>query len=217
MRYRILAVALAACIANPVAAAGAQGIGARIKQRIKDKADSTTDTLAIAAVNKAAAVIKCVVTDKRCIKKANDAGKPVVVTDKAGTPLPNQEQAAKDAGVKTPAPAPATAAATPVAPTTAGAGVVPTTADVAVAPPGQGVWLNYDFVPGDRTLFAEDFSGNDVGDFPRRLHLTEGNMEVVKVGGQTMLRGPDGGKFYLVLPERLPPRFTVEIDRKSVV
>jgi len=79
------------------------------------------------------------------------------------------------------------------------------------SPPGKGVWLNYDFVPGDRTIFFEDFTGNEVGDFPRRLRLQEGNLEVVQVKGAPMLRSVEGGHFYVVLPEKLPPRFTVEV------
>jgi OOP family OmpA-OmpF porin len=83
------------------------------------------------------------------------------------------------------------------------------------APPGQGAWLNYDFIPGDRTIFTEDFSGNEVGDFPRRLRLNSGNFEVVKVGGVPMLRSPDGGIFWVKLPERLPSRFTIEVRYHS--
>ena len=37
--------------------------------------------------------------------------------------------------------------------------------------PGAGAWLNYDFVPGSRTIFYDDFSGDEVGDFPRRMKL----------------------------------------------
>ena len=79
------------------------------------------------------------------------------------------------------------------------------------SPPGKGVWLNYDFVPGDRTIWYEDFAGNEVGDFPRRLRLQEGNLEVVQVQGKPMLRSVNGGSFYVVLPERLPERFTFEM------
>jgi hypothetical protein len=32
--------------------------------------------------------------------------------------------------------------------------------------PGEGAWANYDFRPGDRVLFAEDFARDQVGDFP---------------------------------------------------
>src|SRR5690606_14705923 len=36
------------------------------------------------------------------------------------------------------------------------------------AAPGSKAWANYDFVPGERVIFAEDFTADRVGDFPRR-------------------------------------------------
>jgi OOP family OmpA-OmpF porin len=109
-----------------------------------------------------------------------------------------------------------TAAATPAVATPAVATPDAPNAAESMAP-GQGAWLNYDFVPGDRTIFFEDFTGNEVGDFPRRLRLQDGNMEVVQIKGQPMLRDVEGGHFVVVLPEKLPPRFTVEIKFRSNV
>ena len=78
-------------------------------------------------------------------------------------------------------------------------------------PPGKGVWLNYDFAPGERTLWYEDFSGDGVGDFPRRMTFLEGNVEVVDVGGTHYLHNAGAGALVAVkLPERLPEWFTVE-------
>lgn len=77
--------------------------------------------------------------------------------------------------------------------------------------PGQGAWLNYDFIPGDRVIWWEDFSSDDVGDFPNRMQLMYGNLEVVNVGGHKYLRTADGGRVFIVLPEALPTRFTVEV------
>ena len=48
---------------------------------------------------------------------------------------------------------------------------------------GQGAWVNYDFTPGTRPLFVEDFSRENVGDFPRRLEFGDGNMEVAEWKG----------------------------------
>src|SRR5690606_37749220 len=39
------------------------------------------------------------------------------------------------------------------------------------AAPGSKAWANYDFVPGERVIFAEDFTADRVGDFPRRLEF----------------------------------------------
>jgi len=93
--------------------------------------------------------------------------------------------------------------------TTVAAGGVSSTAK-----PGEGAWVNYDFVPGERAIFVEDFSKDNVGDFPRRLELVDGNMEVAELAsGGRMLRVTSWpGKFTINLPERLPERFTIEFD-----
>lgn len=80
------------------------------------------------------------------------------------------------------------------------------------AEPGMGVWANYDFVPGERVLFAEDFAGDVVGDFPRRLEYVGGLMEVVERNGERFLRASAEGRFAIQLPETLPSRFTIEFD-----
>ena len=87
-----------------------------------------------------------------------------------------------------------------------------------VAAPGAGapgtrkVWANYDFIPGQRTLFYTDFTDEEVGNFPRRLQFKTGSMEVVELDGQRALKASDPSGLVIPLPEMLPPRFTVEID-----
>ena len=78
--------------------------------------------------------------------------------------------------------------------------------------PGEGVWTNYDFVPGDRVIFFDDFSKSPTGDFPQRLQFVEGNMEVAEWKGQKWLRAADDAKFEIPLSEPLPQRFTIEFD-----
>lgn len=80
--------------------------------------------------------------------------------------------------------------------------------------PGEGAWANYDFVPGDKVLFADDFSRDNVGDFPRRLTLIEGNFELVDWQGIRLLRATGDGSFAIPLPKTLPERFTIEFDAK---
>ncbi|CAN5749786.1 hypothetical protein BH23GEM3_BH23GEM3_04010 [soil metagenome] len=77
---------------------------------------------------------------------------------------------------------------------------------------GEGAWANFDFVTGDRALFAEDFSRDRVGNFPQRLELRGGNMEIVEWQGRRYLRSTAEGSFDVILPEVLPERFTVEFD-----
>jgi OmpA-OmpF porin, OOP family len=77
---------------------------------------------------------------------------------------------------------------------------------------GEGAWANYDFVPGDRVLFADDLSADRIGNFPRRLEFGNGNMEIVEWQGARYLRSTSEGFFDVVLTEPLPERFTIEFD-----
>lgn len=78
--------------------------------------------------------------------------------------------------------------------------------------PNEGAWANYDFVPGERVIFAEDFTKDRVGNFPQRLELITGSSEVVEYKGTRWLRMNDHVAFRVPLPEVLPQRFTVEFD-----
>ena len=94
----------------------------------------------------------------------------------------------------------------------AGGDVTPAVAAGAASlKPGEGVWANYDFKPGDRVIFADDFSKDEVGDFPRRLDFREGQIEIVQSNSGRWLRVEDG-RFFIPLPETLPEQFTVEFD-----
>ncbi len=79
---------------------------------------------------------------------------------------------------------------------------------------GEGADTNFDFLRGDRPIFMEDYSADNLGDFPRRLTLLNGNWDVVEWEGRRLLRGTGGrgSAFQVELPEVLPDRFTVEFD-----
>jgi outer membrane protein OmpA-like peptidoglycan-associated protein len=102
-----------------------------------------------------------------------------------------------------PAAQPANASAAP----TAAAGGTPD-----ALKPGEGAWANYDFKPGDRVLYVDDFTGDEVGDFPKRMEFKEGALEIVEWQGARYLRATSDSKFYLSLPEVLPERFSMEFD-----
>lgn len=71
----------------------------------------------------------------------------------------------------------------------------------------------YDFQPGERTLFASDFSGDNLGDFPRGLQFIQGNMQVVEMDGRRVLQGDARrSRFSVLLPEVLPQTFTIEFE-----
>jgi outer membrane protein OmpA-like peptidoglycan-associated protein len=91
-----------------------------------------------------------------------------------------------------------------------GAGAAAATATADEAPPAA--FVNFDFVPGERPLFTEDLSRDNVGDFPRRLQFVKGNMEVAEYLGGRWLRATADGAFSIPLPEVLPERFTMEFD-----
>jgi OmpA-OmpF porin, OOP family len=88
-------------------------------------------------------------------------------------------------------------------------GAAPAAAD---ARPGEGAWANYDFVPGERILFAEDFSRDRVGNFPQRMEFIAGNLEIVESKGRRWLRATEGSRITVPLPETLGERFTIEYD-----
>lgn len=81
------------------------------------------------------------------------------------------------------------------------------------AKPGEGAWKNYDFVPGERVIFAEDLMRDTVGDFPKRFTFKSGNLETVEWQGARYLSTKTfGSQFSIKLPEVLPERFTMEFD-----
>jgi outer membrane protein OmpA-like peptidoglycan-associated protein len=74
------------------------------------------------------------------------------------------------------------------------------------------VWDNYDFVPGSKVLFFTDFSEDRVGNFARRLRYVGGQVEVVERDGVKMLRSSARSTFLIPVGQKLPERFTLEID-----
>lgn len=91
----------------------------------------------------------------------------------------------------------------------------PTAAGGTAAPPkkaGEGAFVNFDFVPGDRVLFYDDYTADNVGDFPRRFEFAEGNAEVAEWEASRWLRVGKSTKFAIPLPEALPQQFTIEFD-----
>jgi hypothetical protein len=100
-------------------------------------------------------------------------------------------------------------------------------------PPKKGIDLadvasRYDFVPGDRVIFFDDFLGTEVGEFPRRWVLKgpdqnswKAPLEVARYDGRHWARyRPSNDRkdvvssFYVRLNpgKDMPERFTVEFD-----
>jgi outer membrane protein OmpA-like peptidoglycan-associated protein len=90
----------------------------------------------------------------------------------------------------------------------------------------EKVYTRFDFVPGDRMIFFDDFSDTEVGEFPRKWTLEgpkpggNNTVDVVEYQGRHFLRSVPGATNqapatqYLRLEQRgdFPERFTIEFD-----
>jgi len=90
----------------------------------------------------------------------------------------------------------------------------------------ETAYTKFDFIPGDKMIFFDDFSDTDVGEFPRKWTLDgpkRGNsntVDVVEYQGKRFLRSVPGAKGqppatqYLRLDQKgdFPEKFTIEFD-----
>ena len=178
---------------------GAQRGAERAAER---EAARRADRAVTAAFGLAEDAVVCAVTDETCIAEAQAEGNDVLVVDANGDPLPASRQPSVQA--------------TQAGRTATAGGTSPMT-------PDEGVWANYDFVPGERVLYYHDFEGTRTGNFPSRLDYIAGNLDVVELGSgeaaNKVLRVGEGtsesepggsGCFTIPLPETLPERYTIE-------
>jgi OOP family OmpA-OmpF porin len=94
------------------------------------------------------------------------------------------------------------------------------TAPPEAAPAGDdtkvaAVSTKFDYVPGDKVVLADDFTQDDLGEFPARWKAIIGNFEVAEAGGERWLRcmSPDGTvRLRLPEAETLPEYWTLEFD-----
>jgi OmpA-OmpF porin, OOP family len=158
--------------------------------------------------------VKRTAEDKAIQKATDEENKAIDSALAAKGDSAATKAAAADTTAKAPtaAQAPAAASAPVTANPSAGETAAASPAGSAALKPGEGAWANYDFKPGSQVLFADDFTKDEVGDFPRRLELKDGNMEVVEWQGGRYLRATSFGSFYVPLPAPLPERFTLELD-----
>lgn len=162
----------------------------KLKDTAKKAAEDETNRQVDRLVEDAVA---CAFDDPRCIEQAEQDGKPVVYTDSDGNVLRDQD-------------------GNPVTDRDQAAGMTGGDSDGERLKPGQGVWSNYDFIRGDKILFADDFTDDRVGNFPRGLEFGQGNMEIVEWQGGRYLRSTADSQFIVDLPEALPEKFTIEFD-----
>ena len=77
------------------------------------------------------------------------------------------------------------------------------------------LYTKFDFVPGDKVIFFDDFSSDELGEFPHRWNLDKGVFEVAKQGQDMVVVSTQTG-FGSIRPRipdaPLPPKYTVEFD-----
>ena len=138
--------------------------------------------------------VKCVATDQACIDAATQSGKEVVLTNKKGKPLPPGQPAGSGGS-------------------TAAAGGATTSAAA-----GQGggqpnlTAVKSDFVPGEKTIFYDDFTDMS-GDEPPPHWKVRGGMTELRTGGGVRQLTLTNGEI-LLSPnlKGLPQNFTLETD-----
>src|SRR5215203_907976 len=99
----------------------------------------------------------------------------------------------------------------------AGEASTATAAGNASAPSGKvsEVSTKFDYVPGDSVLFLDDFTQDELGEFPARWKLVQGTFEIAELEGERWLRGmsPDGRiRLKLDAAGGLPELWTLDLD-----
>lgn len=76
----------------------------------------------------------------------------------------------------------------------------------------SSVSTKFDFVPGDRILLMDDFTRDELGEFPARWKLWRGNFDIVQYEGARWFRlnGEDG--LVSIKSGALPEKWTLEFD-----
>ncbi|MGE0405123.1 MAG: OmpA family protein [Candidatus Korobacteraceae bacterium] len=130
--------------------------------------------------------VSCTLGDKACVDQAKAKNEKVVIVDKDGKVITDER------------------------------GNPASTQEEATArteKPGEGVWRNYDFVPGKRVLYASDFSQERVGRFPaNQLEFVSGNAQIVEMDGRKVLEISQNSVFRVKLPEALKEGYTLEFS-----
>jgi len=77
----------------------------------------------------------------------------------------------------------------------------------------MSLYTKYDFVPGDKVIFYDDFSSEEMGEFPSRWRLDEGVFEIAKQGGKNYILCTDKGSIRpMIATGALPPKYTIEME-----
>ena len=158
-------------------------VDARTERVVTDAVDG--------AFNVADNAVRCVFNDDACIRRAADRGEDVVLVDREGNYVDRsgREVGAGDEGA-----------------------VIRNAGGPRPGAPRPGVSdSGFDFEPGARALFQDDFEGTRLGNVPGSVRFIKGEMDVVDDRGNRVLRVGPASMFGVPLGER-PSLLTVEFD-----
>lgn len=193
-------VAVAVLLASPASAHG------QFLDKIKDRAEDAAEQETLNQVDRMVRdKVQCVFNDLACMENAESSGEEYVLTD------PDGEVLVDDEGMPVSDP---DRAGEMMGADGGGDPADLSTMDTGNQPGLEEADANFDFEPGDRVLFEDDYAADNVGDFPRRMNFRNGNWDVVEWNGQRWLRntGPRHAAIDIPLPEVLPEKFTIEFD-----
>lgn len=178
-----IALCLVVAVATPRPAEAQNWLERTLKNEAKRQADRLLRT-----------AIRCAVGEYECYEKAKEEGKEVVFVDENGEVIEDNEGNPVTDPNQLPPEHQQTAAPSSPAP-----------------PPPGPVNAAFDFEAGTRVLFHDDYSGDNLGDFPRRWELLEGSWDLVDWEGARYFRATSRGVVKIPLPEVLPEMFTIEV------
>ena len=159
-------IAMAVCLASSPAPAHAQ-VWKKIKQKAKEKVEAGSNDVADSAVDKTTRAVVCVITNTECIAAAQKNGQPVTVTDANGDKVSTADSAK----------------------------AVSKATDGASATPGGEpnlVAAKIDFIPGENTVFYDDFSDMPPGEPPPHWRVRDGHVDLLMGKGVRALSIPAG-------------------------
>ncbi|MBO7458844.1 MAG: OmpA family protein [Paludibacteraceae bacterium] len=76
-------------------------------------------------------------------------------------------------------------------------------------------WNKFDFVPGDEVIFYDQLDGEQLGEFPSKWELLEGEAEIQKVDGENVIAVMNGARIMPLMKNTwnyLPDVYTIEFD-----
>ena len=170
----------------------ADRMGNAAERAINRQVDRRTDRAVTGAIDGAFNVgenaVRCAFNDEDCIRRAGDRGEDVVLVDRDGNYVDRNgrrvESGSADAVVRA----------------SGGGG------------PRPGVSNSgFDFTPGARALFQDDFESTRTGNVPGSIQFIKGEVEVDDDRGNKVLRALPSSIFGVPMGER-PDLFTMEFD-----